>query len=132
MAWTTLTFAFASLLTSTKMTQLQDNITAVAEGLSGAPNIETAGITDAAVVRAKLSTATTSLAGTVLNANSVLIVLNAYPFFPMIHVQDSLSVPISFRPHPTDGVSPDSPRFAVTNPGASSKTYDVDYRYVAA
>lgn len=37
MAWTTLTFAFGSLLTSTKMTQLQDNLTAVAQGLSGAP-----------------------------------------------------------------------------------------------
>ena len=37
MAWTTLTFAFSSLLTSTKMTQLQDNFTAVAQRLSGAP-----------------------------------------------------------------------------------------------
>lgn len=39
MAWTTLSFAFGSVLTSTKMTQLQDNFTALATGLSGAPTI---------------------------------------------------------------------------------------------
>ena len=44
MAWTTLTFAFGSLLTSTKMTQLYDNLTALANGDSGAPNILPAAI----------------------------------------------------------------------------------------
>ena len=44
MGWTALTFAFGSLLTSTKMTQLYDNITAVANGDSGAPDIIPAAI----------------------------------------------------------------------------------------
>lgn len=39
MAWTDLTFAFGSLLTSTKMTQLDNNFDALASGASGAPEI---------------------------------------------------------------------------------------------
>jgi len=39
MAWTSVTFAYGSVLTSAKMTQLQDNFTAVAQALSGAPAI---------------------------------------------------------------------------------------------
>lgn len=39
MAWTNLTFAYNSLLTSTKMTQLDDNFDALAAGASGAPEI---------------------------------------------------------------------------------------------
>ena len=46
MAWTTLTYAYGSTLTSTKMTQNQDNFTAVAQGLSGAPKIQTAALQD--------------------------------------------------------------------------------------
>ena len=37
--WTGLTYSFGSKLTSTKMTQNQDNFLAVAEGAAGAPNI---------------------------------------------------------------------------------------------
>ena len=39
MAWTSLTFAFGSVLTSAKQTQLYDNITALANADSGAPPI---------------------------------------------------------------------------------------------
>jgi len=39
MTWTTLTFPFGSVLTSTKMTQLYDNFAAMAAGDSGAPSI---------------------------------------------------------------------------------------------
>lgn len=42
MAWTSLSYAFGSLLTSTKMTQLYDNITALANGDTGAPAIQPA------------------------------------------------------------------------------------------
>lgn len=42
MAWTSLTYAFLSVLTSTKMTQLFDNLTALAQGQSGAPQIANA------------------------------------------------------------------------------------------
>lgn len=44
MAWTTITYSFGSVLTSTKMTQNQDNFTALAQGLSGAPKILTAAL----------------------------------------------------------------------------------------
>lgn len=37
--WTNLTFGFGSLLTSTKMTQLDENLDAMAEGSAGAPEI---------------------------------------------------------------------------------------------
>jgi len=41
MAWTALTYAFGSLLTSTKMTQLFDNFASLAAGDLGAPDIIT-------------------------------------------------------------------------------------------
>lgn len=44
MAWTALTYIFESVLTSAKMTQNQDNFTALAQGLSGAPAILKAAI----------------------------------------------------------------------------------------
>jgi hypothetical protein len=44
MAWTTITYSFGSVLTSTKMTQTQDNFTALAQGLTGAPKIQTAAL----------------------------------------------------------------------------------------
>lgn len=56
MAWTSLTFAFGSTLTSTKMTQMQDNFTAVANGDSGAPNIQTNAIANSAVTESKIAT----------------------------------------------------------------------------
>lgn len=40
--WTSLTYSFGSVLTSTKMTQNQDNFLAIAEGASGAPKIQAA------------------------------------------------------------------------------------------
>ena len=42
--WTGLSYSFGSLLTSTKMTQNQDNFLALAEGASGAPKIQTAAL----------------------------------------------------------------------------------------
>jgi hypothetical protein len=42
MGWTNLSFAYGSILTSAKMTQLYDNITATANGDAGAPDIKQA------------------------------------------------------------------------------------------
>ena len=39
MGWTSLSFAFGSLLNSTKMTQLYDNLQAMADGDAGAPEV---------------------------------------------------------------------------------------------
>lgn len=44
MAWTNNTFAFGSVLTSTKMGLIQDNFAAIATGATGAPKIQTAAI----------------------------------------------------------------------------------------
>lgn len=85
MAWTNLTFSFGSLLTSTKVTQLYDNFTAMAQGMTGAPGIyETAvdwanagGISQLQILETEISS-TTSIATVFstqlyipLNANSL-------------------------------------------------------------
>lgn len=44
MAWTDLTFTFGSTLSSSKMTQLDDNFDALAAGSAGAPKIQTAAL----------------------------------------------------------------------------------------
>jgi len=46
MAWTDLTFSFGSLLTATKMTQLDDNLDALAAGDAGAPEIQSEALAD--------------------------------------------------------------------------------------
>lgn len=70
MAWTSLTYAFGSVLTSSKMTQNQDNFTALAQGLSGAPKIQTAALEQTGGSQA-VTTATVrpSSAYTVLTTN---------------------------------------------------------------
>ncbi len=60
MAWTNLSFSFGSLLTSAKMTQLYDNLTALANGDSGAPPVTQAGVGAAAVGQGELKTTTAS------------------------------------------------------------------------
>lgn len=119
MAWTALTFALNSLLTSTKMTQLYDNITAQANADSGAPKN----------VSGSLSTSTTSLAGSISGTSTVDISLTAYSFFPMIHTE---TIDVLLSGHSTDGASADSPRLSLYNGAGSLKTYDIDYRYVAS
>ena len=83
MAWTTLTFAYGSLLTSTKMTQLYDNFTALAQGLSGAPVILQAAIDNAAVGQGELKTTT----GTVSTVNNIVLLTlpgGEYGFYPQL------------------------------------------------
>lgn len=55
MTWTNLTFPFASLLTSTQMTQLDDNLDALMNKDAGAPVL-----TDSYIVQAMLNTGTSS------------------------------------------------------------------------
>lgn len=54
MAWTALTYAYGSVLTSAKMTQNQDNFTAIANGDSGTPKIQTAALDDGCVTPDKI------------------------------------------------------------------------------
>lgn len=53
MAWTNLTFAFGSVLTSAKMTQMDDNFDALANGDAGAPKIQTNALANSSVTTAK-------------------------------------------------------------------------------
>jgi hypothetical protein len=47
-AWTNVSFASGSILTSTKMDQVQANFTALAEGASGAPTVLAAALNQVA------------------------------------------------------------------------------------
>lgn len=67
MAWTSLTFSFGSLLTSSKMTQLYDNLTALANGDSGAPAIQEAAMGSASVNQAALKTTTGEVSTIAIN-----------------------------------------------------------------
>jgi len=52
MAWTSLTFSFGAVLTSTQMNQLQANFSAVANGDAGAPRVKGAGLSKSVVASA--------------------------------------------------------------------------------
>lgn len=101
MTWTNLTFAFGSILTSTKMTQLYDNITATANGDSGAPKIQTAGINDGAVTEAKYAAGSVNQAalkttyGDILTTATFLFTTGPggnYGFWPAISSNTGTSV----------------------------------------
>lgn len=70
MAWTNLTFAYGSVLTSAKMTQMYDNFSALATGASGAPTITTNAATATNLTGA--SAITSSLGADVLCNNITL------------------------------------------------------------
>jgi hypothetical protein len=133
MTWTTLSYSFGSILTSTKMTQNQDNFTALANGDSGSPKIQEAAITgQAAVDQSAIKTTTATLAGSASSPSKTTIVLTAYCFFPMIHIGGGSTSDVAMTGSSTDSADPDLPRFAFKNNSGSSHTYDVDYRYIQA
>lgn len=92
-------------------------------------------IANASVGRGELITATVSMAGA-LNEGLItdIVLANGYAFFPMIHgiMNDGVRAPM--HADNTDGVDPDSPRFALLENGASTGdgSFDVDYRYITA
>lgn len=120
-----------SPITTSLIIALRDNPTAITEGASGAPKIQTAAITNANVTRVKLPTATISLAGSLLANVAVNLSLHAYMFFPMFHGNTTAGlVPLYLGGHSTDGVGADNARCSIHNPYQISKTYDFDYRYI--
>lgn len=129
MAWTNLTFPFASLLTSTQMTQMDDNFDALAAGLAGAPPILEAAYGAGSVDQTALKTSTASQAGTIPASGVVEITMSAYSFFPMIH---NTTGSVHMIGHSADGVSADAPRFAFRESGDVIKTFDVDNRFITA
>ena len=131
MAWTNVTFAFGSILTSTKMTQLDDNFEALANGDSGSPKIQEAAITgQAAVDRSALKTGVSGASGNVGANTQVNIAMTDYSLFPMFH---STGGEIIMGGHITDGGGASVPRFSARNlNGKTSGSYDADWRYIAA
>ena len=138
MAWTSLTFSFGSLLTSTKMTQLQDNFAAMAAGDSGAPTVDTAGITALAVTTAKIAalnvTGATIAASTITAAKvswgsssasgtgPALIVMTANSLFP-----DIRSTANGLEGYTSGAGSATTPRFKL----GGAFGYNVYWRYMA-
>ena len=137
MTWTNLTFAFGSILTATKMTQLDDNFEAMANGDSGAPSITEAAMAADAVDRAVLKVSNATTVSGSLGGNAKLnVTLTYYAFFPMIHVQQASlfsSGSILVSGHTTDGGSATAPRYALVNTTAGTTyNYDLDYAYVTS
>jgi hypothetical protein len=55
MAWTAVSWSYKDAITYDKLQQMQDNITALATGAAGAPEIETAALKDGCVTSDKLA-----------------------------------------------------------------------------
>lgn len=129
----------AGNLGTNAVTTVKINALAVTEAKIAALAVTVGKLAANAVTRAKISTATVSAAGSL--AGTVLITMNAYSFFPMIHVQvvntkesnyDEVALTM-MAGHTTDGASADSPRFSLSDGiQAGNNTYDVDYRYIQA
>jgi hypothetical protein len=119
---------------------LRDNVEGLANGDTGAPKIQaaaidaipsgvvdTAQIVAAAVGRSQLATSTASASGAVGGTSTLDITLNAYAFFPMIHMTNT---GVLIEGHSVDGASADAPRFSFRNTTGSAETYHVDHRYI--
>lgn len=89
MAWTSLTFAFGSLLTSAKMTQLYDNITALANGDSGAPEIIQAALEAGAIHQGELDTSLGEVSALSGAAGNKTLAGGSYGFYPQIKAGDT-------------------------------------------
>jgi len=127
--------AVGAPLTNSLMTKVRDNPLAIQENDVTAPTIAyatlagtaNAAATDA-IVQGSIKTTLATTAGSVpASSGTVMITLNDYSFFPMIHTAGN----VYLRGHSTDGSGGASPRFGFINPTAGAITYDVDHRYIA-
>jgi len=136
MTWVGTIFQVGQELHDTALNAVNDDITAQANGDTGAPkqqvgsyatgSITAAKIAASAVVRSKLATALTSTSGSLSVGENVGIILSRNAFFPMIYVSAQRT---TWRPHLSDGGSGSSPRFSLTAVTAEA-SYEVAYRYV--
>lgn len=84
MAWTDLSFPFGSLLSSTKMTQLDANLDALAAGDTGAPALKTNTVlynvssTDASTVNVSGWTTLHSVNITIPSAANTMVIMNRH------------------------------------------------------
>lgn len=139
MAWVDLSgaFSYGSILTSTQMQDLRDNVSAIASGASGAPDIQAAAIASNAVTTAKiananvdknkLKTSTGSATGTVSASSTVSMSHQDYCFAPNIGMAGADYL-LSYGS--VSGIY--NCRYAIYNSTGSSKAYGSYYRYVTA
>jgi len=120
MAWTDNSFPFGSILTSSKMTNLQNNFAAMADGDSGAPEI----------TNAALKTSTGNTNGTVTGSSGTNVSLQDYCFLPNFY-QAGANNYINIQPHLTN-TSTTIARFRLHNTNGTDRAYDIDYRYITA
>lgn len=93
--WTALSFPFSSYLTSLKLDQLVENLTAWTEGTSGSPAIQSAAVQSGGISLNKFKVAQASIASTgVISAvdagsNTAYFTFNKYAMFPFLMVFSS-------------------------------------------
>lgn len=128
--WTDLSsaFGYGTKLTSQQMQQLRDNITALAEGASGAPDIEEAAYGAASVNQTALKTSTGNSGGSLAAGNSQNISMGAYCFFPNYYTDNLTMLTVGYSSDDSTQVG----RFRIYNSDGVSHNYDVDWRYVTA
>ncbi len=78
----------------------------------------------------RMDTTAVSSSGNISASTTASLVLLPYCFWPMIHVQATTFVRMTG--HITDAPGADNPRFGLRNDDSVSRTYDMDYRYIAA
>lgn len=74
MAWTSLSFNYGSILTSTKMTQMYDNFAALAAGSSGAPVISATNMSGNTSGNAATATTANALAGPAAGSQCIALI----------------------------------------------------------
>jgi len=148
MTWTDLSaaFGYGTKLTSANMQQLRDNVSAVPNKDSGAPQlatdyIQTAMIEDLQVTEAKLAasvygqskvkSSTGTAASSLATATRVKITMQDYCFFPGTSM-DLTNVALDMAYHITAASPGTIGCFDIYNHDGSTRNYDIDWRYITA
>jgi hypothetical protein len=129
MAWTDLSgaFGYGTKLTSQQMQQLRDNIAAMANGDSGAPEIQEAAYGSSTVDQTALKDSTGDQSGSVSDGGTVIVTMNDFCFSPNIYGQaTSMTLRVGNSNSGTVG------RFRIYNPEGTSQNYEVNWRYITA
>lgn len=122
--------ATASAFNTSRTAQVSGVVTGSVAHSNGTFNIPTS-LSANAVQRSHVQTATVSLANTLASGGAAVINMEAYAFFPMIHLSRT-PYDCKLTPNPTDRGSPDLPCVALywSHIHGGTADYDFDYRYI--
>jgi hypothetical protein len=139
MAWTTLNFSVGQILTAAQMNQVQDNFTALAQGLSGAPQILAAAlaansvgqseIASGAVHQAELSTTVGEV--NIATTGSVVLPGGTYGFYPQVRQSSANQLVANISNEATTSWSAYRTNITLSDAGAAGTVY-AQQRYVNA